>query len=135
MIKEDYVRFETAKLLKEKGFDEYCHKIYEEDGTLFGNGDYLKNSDSDIKLIDDEDYDSHVFITASTLQMAMKWLREVHNIFISIDIYSKDFKGNIKYCADIYKYGSRMILDTSIICDTYEEVGESACIYVLKNLI
>ena len=26
-IQEDYVNFETAKLLKEKGFDEYCFCI------------------------------------------------------------------------------------------------------------
>lgn len=28
MITEDYVSFETAKLLKEKGFDEKCQKVY-----------------------------------------------------------------------------------------------------------
>ena len=28
MIQEDYVSFETAKLLKEKGFDEECQKYY-----------------------------------------------------------------------------------------------------------
>lgn len=30
MITEDYVSFETAKLLKEKGFDESCRAVYEE---------------------------------------------------------------------------------------------------------
>ena len=28
MITEDYVSFETAKLLKEKGFDSECHSYY-----------------------------------------------------------------------------------------------------------
>ena len=28
MITEDYVSFETAKLLKEKGFDELCYQKY-----------------------------------------------------------------------------------------------------------
>ena len=28
MITEDYVSFETAKLLKEKGFNEWCYKCY-----------------------------------------------------------------------------------------------------------
>ena len=31
MITEDYVSFETAKLLKEKGFDEYCKSVYHVD--------------------------------------------------------------------------------------------------------
>jgi hypothetical protein len=29
MIKEDYVSFEVAKLLKEKGFNEICRAAYE----------------------------------------------------------------------------------------------------------
>ena len=29
MITEDYVSFETAKLLKEKGFDEPCQYFYD----------------------------------------------------------------------------------------------------------
>ncbi len=29
MITEDYVSFETAKLLKEKGFDELCYQKYD----------------------------------------------------------------------------------------------------------
>ena len=32
MIQEDYVSFETAKLLKEKSFDESCHAYYNDDG-------------------------------------------------------------------------------------------------------
>jgi len=31
MNTEDYVSLEVAKLLKEKGFDEYCENVYKED--------------------------------------------------------------------------------------------------------
>lgn len=55
MIEEDYVSFETAKLLKEKGFDEECQKYY---------GDYK--------------------YPCPTLQMAVKWLREVHHWHIFV---------------------------------------------------
>ena len=35
MVTEDYVSFETAKLLKEKGFDEKCFQYWhEEDNEL-----------------------------------------------------------------------------------------------------
>lgn len=37
MITEDYVSFETAKLLKEKGFDELCYQKYDSDGELSFN--------------------------------------------------------------------------------------------------
>lgn len=29
MIEEDYVSYETAKLLKEKGIDEACHAFFD----------------------------------------------------------------------------------------------------------
>ena len=35
MITEDYVSFETAKLLKEKGFDEDIDLWYDENGEMF----------------------------------------------------------------------------------------------------
>lgn len=53
-IKEDYVSFETAKLLKEKGFDEPC--VYRHDGS------------EDIWDVDKED----IACNKPTLQMAMK---------------------------------------------------------------
>ena len=129
MIEEDYCSFEVAKLLKEKGFDEPCDFIYEK-GELtwffdvFIYSGILTNSE-----LGDE------FISAPTPQMIMKYLRVMYNIFISIDIYSKDFEGNIRYCADIYEHGSRMILDTPIICDTFEETCDESIKYVLENLI
>ena len=70
MITEDYVSFETAKLLKEKGFDERCFSFYWSDGSLDANSHdkktNLRNSTSSNPV-------------APTLQMAMKWLREVTN--------------------------------------------------------
>ena len=35
MIQEDYVSFETAKLLKEKGFDGECFAAYNGNGKLY----------------------------------------------------------------------------------------------------
>lgn len=78
MITEDYVSFETAKLLKEKGFD--CEKesitaMYRKDGEFYSL------SSSDPYYYDYNDFDEYDYI-APTIQMAMKWLREVHNLVI-----------------------------------------------------
>ena len=71
MITEDYVSFEIAKLLKEKGFDEPCDNYYDQ------------SSDEPQQLTLDEMYYSYdEFLKAPTHQMAMKWLREVYNIII-----------------------------------------------------
>ena len=66
MITEDYVSFEVAKLLKEKGFDWNC------ESRRF----YLE------PYYDQESPDG---VYAPTLQMAMKWLREIHNL--SVEVY------------------------------------------------
>ena len=76
MINEDYVNFETAKLLKDAGFDEYCFKAYEIDGTL---SDAMElNGEVDICNSECSEGD----IAAPTIQMAMKWLREEKNLCI-----------------------------------------------------
>ena len=36
-IEEDYVSYELAKLLKEKGFNEQCYQKYDSDGELSFN--------------------------------------------------------------------------------------------------
>ena len=81
-ITEDYVSFDLAKLLKEKGFDEPCHCFYEYRKRLYNDMDKyfpdgMKNSD--------HDKEGNKGVSAPTLQMAMKWLREVHNL--SVEVY------------------------------------------------
>ena len=68
MITEDYVSPETAKLLKEKGFNWEVHRSYLVNDNVFIPGDI-----NDVPLRKDA-------IRIPTLQMAMKWLREVHKI-------------------------------------------------------
>ena len=69
MIQEDYISFETAKLLKEKGFDECCIAVYSLQGQF-------NNPVSVFSLRNNE------FIYAPTLQMATKWVQETFNIVI-----------------------------------------------------
>lgn len=75
MITEDYCSFEIAKLLKEKGFNEPIRCWYDnfqdfhEEGVRMSNTDCLPPT-----------------IMCPTHQMAMKWLREVHQLHISVDV-------------------------------------------------
>lgn len=143
MITEDYVSFEVANLLKKKGFNELIGFVYSENGELMKLSDfgvrYLSNSECD-------DYPHWQFpiegvssiVSAPTIQMAMKWLREVHNydICICLDSYvepydnqyyilirrRKDKYENISPCEQVY-------------FDTYEEAAETAIKYCLENLI
>ena len=128
MIEEAYVSFETAKLLKEKGFDEPCEGFYVNSGVLSHTLSNTNNSKWD------EDKSTIGYISAPTQQMAMKWLREVHNI--NIDIVS--IWNQIRWEYQIF-----IITPTTAKCpyvdDTlymgYEEAVEAALKYTLKNLI
>ena len=134
MITEDYVSFETAKLLKEKGFDGECLAIYEPKGIL-------------------ETFDSAFnynipggtsgVISAPTLQMAMKWLRKEHNLHIITLPYAPmdrhpyhPGEADVVYIAQLFR-GIIPIeeIGRSVIKLTPEEACESAIKYCLENLI
>lgn len=124
MITEDYVSYETAKTLKEKGFDWECNVAYFNetlvDYTMFG---FCLGGD---------------LFYCPTLQMAMKWLREVHNIHISIYVFNRDLPVGDKalYTCDIAtKEQSSKDGHLRLASDTYEEACEAAIKYCLENLI
>ncbi len=81
-MKEDLITFETAKLAKEKGFDEYTMYHYDFGGSEFM--DDLKNSEHER----DE-------FSAPTQSFLQKWLRETHNIHIEINV-CYDEKGHME---------------------------------------
>ena len=122
IITEDYVSFETAKLLKEKGFDKNYPLIpcYRED-----NGEFI---DIPTTL----DTINYCFIPAPTLQMAMKWLRKAHGIDIIIEISDPSVKNRKYYCMIWDGNNKAHILD---LFNSYEETCEEAIKYCLENLI
>ena len=120
MITEDYVSFETAKLLKEKGFNEDSWFHYDTDGDIVTRGYRLNRPDD---------------IPAWTHQMTMKWLRKTHNLFIGINTVIGSDK-NWGYEVFIQKQEipipSKMQWDWF---NSYEEACEAAIKYCLENLI
>ena len=132
MITEDYVSFETAKLLKEMGFDEevLTYYIYDTESKSYefrfdDRWDNPNNFPGDC-------------VSAPTLQMAMKWLREAHKIHIQIWILEEN-----GYWFDIEKilnarYKHKSLYSTGledIYFNSYEEACEAAIKYCLENLI
>ena len=93
-ITEDHVSFETAKLLKEKGFDEPCRCWY----YVLGTTPLLVERRYD-DYYEQSKYTDKIF-PCITLQMAMKFLREEHHIFIQVELYSK----YDDYCFELLKY-------------------------------
>lgn len=131
MITEDYVSFETAKLLKEKGFDEKCMSYYGHGEFHLGNREYMKsNTDRDGVAFNGVPYDAY---NAPTLQMAMKWLREVYGISIEPFVdYGVGDESWWSVHVDKIKNG---IIDSLTAYVSYEQACEAAIKYCLENLI
>ena len=130
MITEDYVSFEIAKFLKERGFNEPCEGFYVNSGVLSHTLSNANNSKCD------EDKSTIGYISAPTLQMAMKWLRQVHNIHVvpKFDFYAGDYTGRI-YDGRRETVSERDDYIAITGYRTYEEACETAIKYCLKNLI
>ena len=75
MITEDYVSFEVAKLLKGKGFEGNINAYYH----IWDNG----NRVCSVREFTHSEA-PYLYIPAPTLQMATKWLREVHNLNVEV---------------------------------------------------
>ncbi len=142
MITEDYVSFETARLLKKKGFNEPCNIVY----SILR--DYQKETLE--KEAVNDDLKVWEFL-CPTLQRVMKWLREKHSIHIEIETikpYGQDVLlrsavplEGVKYHAsivhidkwneDLKEFKWKGIPSR----DSYEEACEAAIRYTLENLI
>lgn len=118
---EELVTLETAKLLKEKGFNEYCKNVIDVDSilreTLYRTNDNLPKQ----------------CFSLPTQYIAQKWLREIKKLHITI------YNSASGYTYDI----SKADMGTVLYCfpkgpndagnwDTYEEALEAGIIKALK---
>ena len=123
-ITEDYVSFETAKLLKEKGFDIVVRYYYQkiDDDITYHIGDFRNWNVHDM------------WYSMPTHQMAMRWLREEHNIHIDIcSIW--DILHWLYQVFVITPRTARNPYVDKILYTSYEQAIEAAILYTLKNLI
>ena len=130
MIEESYVSFDTAKLLKEVGFDVPCNSYYElEDGEVVRK-DCIRP------------YDYNCFedtvCSRPTQALAARWLREVHDTFVKMERVGS-FDGK-----EFRFYWSFSIISVSTAClksisggryDGYEEALEVGIVQVLERII
>ena len=115
-MKESYISFEIAKLLKEKGFDWKTQYVYTEDGT--GSmppkmGKWKAKSN----------------IPKATHQMTCAWLRE-KGVFFCIH---PDYPISKNYMVEFYDDGVPSGIFGAY--EKYEDAVEAAIEYSLENLI
>lgn len=146
---EDFVTFEIAKKLKEKGFKEHCLAHYGNTGGFYSNViDTYDRPNQDLDYIDFLNCfnagNSIGLIDAPTISQVLKWLREEKKISLEICIHC-----SLKWVYTIFAFDDGLFMDYTpylddidVINDTiyelydsYEEAALVGIEYVLDNLI
>jgi hypothetical protein len=142
-MEDEIVSFETAMLLKEKGFNEPCSYYYEDNelcklGYYHGEGTGFVRNNSPI---DGRFLCEKMQCTAPTQSLAQKWLRETRNVTFNANPHSND--GKIIYVVTIKVISSNKYVDFNVMMDTsnkatmfdtYEDAIESGLKHCLKSI-
>lgn len=113
MIEESYVSFDTAKLLKEAGFDEVCSWAY----YRAYNWCLIHERNSKLCL---------GYYSRPTQALAARWLREVHGIDVTV-IPCEDGS----YVYDIL-HEKKRIISSAPMKEGYEKVLEYGLFMAIK---
>ena len=142
---EDFVTFEIAKKLKEKGFREECLCHYIGEDLVYNIESPIANNQlwfSHNKFDNIWHRDNH---DAPTISQVLKWMREEKHIHITANMYqdeSEDADGRIvdKWC--FWNWDIQSCISGNILQDgddtqyeSYEEASLAGIEYVIDNLI
>ena len=134
-MEDEIVSFETAMLLKEKGFNEPCCRFYE-DGRL---NEIRPYAEYETLFVSNDFPNKRLY--APTQSLAQRWLRETHHITFNANPHSNN--GEIVYVVTIKVISNKkhvdfnVMMDTSnraTMFDTYEEALEEGLKYCLKSI-
>ena len=90
-MKEELITYETAKLLKEKGFDWETNRYY----YLNELSDFDRY-DASLENYNTSDQTATEFSSAPTQSLLQRWLREKHKIYVDV-VYERGFWCYILY--------------------------------------
>ena len=126
MIEESYVSFDTAKLLKEAGFNEPCRYSYDNVGGFrwFKTGEHTPKG----------------WVPCPTQALAARWLREVNGIHVSSNIFmdsANDADGKTVdewtfWSYDLFDNSGRIIEESDDRYDSYEQALEAGLQEAIK---
>ena len=140
MIEESYVSFDTARMLKEAGFDVPCRGIYR--AYRMGNSvfrEYDRKSAKDDLCRNAVDGFQYEYL-APTQSLAARWLREVNGIHVSSNIFmdsANDADGKTVdewtfWSYDLFDNSGRIIEESDDSYDSYEQALEAGLQEAIK---
>lgn len=126
-ISETLISFETAVLAKEKGFNAEIKCYF--DTKKFGQNpvEFFGKLNANILTIWNTDLKQNIhagYISCPSQSLLQKWIREIHNFHISINV-GLPHKSSIMYYSNVIKFGrEHKSKYRSIFYKTYEEALE-----------
>ena len=128
---EDFISFEIAKKLKEKGFREECFaRYYCSDKAYFERNSYHPDTESNFYCYNNDEDLGRFYIDAPTISQVLKWLRKEKKMHIIIAAsFDEDYWWEVRdFNREISEY-------TDNEFDSYEKAAIAGIEYVLDNLI
>ena len=132
----DFVVFELAKKLKDKGFPQVKKgtlAMYNEDGEWYSMAETIDEAYSF------EDFDEHDCV-CPTISQVLKWLREEKEIYIVIQPFpTMATKNKICWSWDFKRNSDGAYIEHTspddVTYSTYEQASLAGIDYILENLI
>lgn len=135
-MNEDFVPYELAVKLKEKGFRKPCighYSCLDENVLKFNiTTDCIRGSN--FKVLNN---DYKIFIDAPTISQVLKWLREEKKIYIMINFWPAGYNAEIytKIGKDKNRFDWERYIDECDYYDSYKLAAIAGVEYCLDNLI
>lgn len=137
----EFVTFEIAKKLKERGYKESCLAYYTNDDTLYYNYSHKAGASyKDYYLSHNlmpKDSVSGKFIDAPTISEVLDWLRTNHGIHVRVDLWKKGWYFDVisyEYDESCDEYDV-ITKHQSEDYKSYDEAAIAGAKYVIDNLI
>jgi hypothetical protein len=137
---EDFVTYDIAVKLKEKGFNERCLAYYTKDSDFFYNTSYGLEVEYAFKSFNSRP--NHICgkrIDAPTISQVLKWLREDKGVHIISTLWNSGWYVDIQSFTKeedeegvVYEVG---YIFQSPDYETYEKAALAGIEYVINNLI
>ena len=137
---EDFVTFDIAKKLKEKGFKEKCYAYYFPKGSeLFFNHNPFRGGIVEDCLYSNNslpnEFMASDFVDAPTISQVLKWLREEKKLFVEPSLFKYGYESYVQ--STVFEE-DKDYTDTWRVegfHSTYEQAALAGIEYVIDKLI